>query len=45
MKNMQAESLGLSTARLNCINNLILSYVESNKIAGAITVVSLDTMS
>jgi CubicO group peptidase (beta-lactamase class C family) len=40
MKKAQPESIGLSSIRLNHINELISSYIESNKIAGAITLVA-----
>lgn len=40
MKLYNPESVGLSTDRLNHINELITSYIESSKIAGAITLVS-----
>lgn len=40
MKKIRSENIGISTNRLNRINDLILSYIKSDRIAGAITLVS-----
>ncbi|STX81600.1 Esterase estB [Legionella busanensis] len=40
MQKIQPEAVGVSTARLNRISSLLSSYIESNKIAGAISLVA-----